>query len=303
MNRKKLIMTGAPGFIGKRVLDFLSPDEWEIISVSRHASPLPTQATWCKGDVLDKDFLTQLFKDYQPEYFLHLAWYVSAQDYWTSPQNAHFAESGKTLTRLFYEAGGKRWIGAGTCAEYGNESWLDETSSLLGATPYGKAKADLFFYLKAYAEKNKKSYAWGRLFFPVGVGEPESRLTSMLIKNLYEGREGLLVDGSWTRHFTSNTWLAEAFATLLNSEANGAFDMVSGAALSMLEYGELVSSVAGGRDRLRPGSFPNRPTDIPHFRSRSKRLVEEVKFKKENDLHGEIERMLADFLKKRDSGK
>ena len=70
------------------------------------------------------------------------AWNVTPGQYWTSPENHAWRTATAALARAFYDAGGRRFVGAGTCAEYDWSGGLcDElTTPLEPATLYGEAK-------------------------------------------------------------------------------------------------------------------------------------------------------------------
>ncbi len=292
---KRIILTGASGFIGSAVLNALLThrSEYEVFVLGRSKPKLEGEFHFQEVDLLeDEDRLVQMITDVQAHFFVHLAWNVQGQSYWQAPENALWQKKSLTLVKAFFETGGQRFVGVGTCAEYQRAEWLDEETPLDRGTPYAAAKVGAYEDLKKLATEQTKSWAWGRIYFPFGVGEPAEKLTSTLIAKLKSGQEAPLAEGSLVRHFTESQWLAEALVSLTLSEVSGAVDLVGGEPLSLLEFATLIASKVGKVTQLKPGAFPKRQTDLPFIRSRSKRLLEEVGFSKMPNNAGMIEKML-----------
>ena len=70
----KIIITGASGFIGTNLLQYLVNHKHEIknldINPPRNATHLPY---WEQVDITDRHALTQAFVKYDPDYIIHLA--------------------------------------------------------------------------------------------------------------------------------------------------------------------------------------------------------------------------------------
>ncbi|MHB8140343.1 MAG: NAD-dependent epimerase/dehydratase family protein [Vulcanimicrobiaceae bacterium] len=102
-----------------------------------------------------------------PTHLLHCAWHTSPGTYWTSPENHRWFRRGVDLFESFYECGGIRAVGVGSCAKYGQPAAgaCHETGTpLLPTTAYGSAKAALGAALKCHGvtfgkENPRRDYA------------------------------------------------------------------------------------------------------------------------------------------------
>src|SRR5438045_3671329 len=81
--KKKLMVTGAQGFVAGSVLEHAG-EEWEVHAVSRSAEPAPTGGTarhhsavasrfWHVCDLLAPGQLAQLFREVRPDVVIHSA--------------------------------------------------------------------------------------------------------------------------------------------------------------------------------------------------------------------------------------
>jgi GlcNAc-P-P-Und epimerase len=70
----KVLVTGGSGFIGTHVVDAFSREGNDILNYSLHP-PLKSEQTqyWRSGDILDLATTTAVFREFQPDWVLHLA--------------------------------------------------------------------------------------------------------------------------------------------------------------------------------------------------------------------------------------
>jgi uncharacterized protein YbjT (DUF2867 family) len=72
---KRLLLTGASGFIGRAVLEQLDPEQWQVIACSRQPAPptLPAcVADWRTVDLLDPQPSRALVSEAKASHWLHL---------------------------------------------------------------------------------------------------------------------------------------------------------------------------------------------------------------------------------------
>jgi nucleoside-diphosphate-sugar epimerase len=185
------------------------------------------------------------------------------------------------VLRAFVEAGGKRAVMAGTCAEYlwGNDAPLDEKRSVLSpSTLYGVSKDALRRVIFAYAETASLSVAWGRIFFLYGPEEKSGRLVSDAIRSLSSGQPFATTDGCQLRDFMHVEDVARAFAMLLASDVRGAVNIATGKAVSVRSVLEAITQEIGAQGLLRLGVRPRAADDPPLIEAASDRLRHEVGF-------------------------
>ena len=135
----RVLVTGGSGFIGRQVLTALMANGAEVHASSRAGHAPGTGITWHRADVLDARSLNALVSDVRPEILLHLAWFATPPDYWRSPVNLRWTAASLELAQAFVAAGGRRFVGAGTCAEYqwGPSPCVENVTPLRPATGDG----------------------------------------------------------------------------------------------------------------------------------------------------------------------
>ena len=172
----RIIVTGARGFVGRAVMPLLLEQGHEIIAVTNNAAPAKSSGVeWLQLDLLDHEKVRGALKAAKPEALLHLAWYTEHGRFWGAAENFEWALASIRLLEAFREAGGRRVLMGGTCAEY---DWSDglcieDQTPTIPKSVYGKAKDLTRHYAQAYCQKPECAdleFLWGRIFFPLCCG-------------------------------------------------------------------------------------------------------------------------------------
>src|SRR4051794_12940479 len=99
---KRVLVTGASGFIGRHCLPALSARGFDVHAI--HATGTPgIESTWHRVDLIEPVQMRRLLDEVQPTHLLHLAWYVDHGKYWTSTENLRWIEASLSLLRGFVE--------------------------------------------------------------------------------------------------------------------------------------------------------------------------------------------------------
>lgn len=161
---RRVLVTGATGFLGARVLAPLQARGFEI-HVAGRCLPKCQQVVFHQADILHAEQLRSAVQSARATHLLHLAWYAEPGQFWGSPLNLDWVSASLNLVRTFVETGGLRAVFAGTCAEYqwGPDRFSETESRCAPATLYGASKDALRRILMAYADIAPLSLAWGRI--------------------------------------------------------------------------------------------------------------------------------------------
>jgi len=249
---KRVLVTGATGFIGRHALAPLLERGFEVHACySKAPIDADERVIWHKADLLIADAAEKLCAEIKPTHLLHFAWYVSPEDYKTSSKNELWKNATIGLIRAFGENGGKRAVAAGTCMEY---DWsahkkLKEDAPLSNETIYGKAKNETRALCERLACKSDISFAWGRVFNLYGPYETPRRLVPEVIRSLRAGKkphiaQGVTLDYSYVKD------ISDAFAALLDSDVKGAVNVASGNALLLTEMARAIAEIMGKTDSI-----------------------------------------------------
>ncbi|MEA2191050.1 MAG: dTDP-L-rhamnose 4-epimerase [Solirubrobacteraceae bacterium] len=278
---RRVLVTGASGFVGRPAIAALTARGFEVHAVARRIPAAgDCEVTWHAADLLDASARGALLASVRASHLLHLAWYAEPGAFWAARENAAWVAATVGLVDDFAAAGGSRATLAGTCAEY---DWsapgpLAEDAPLAPATYYGVCKAATHAVAQGLAELAGVSLSWGRIFFLYGPREDERRLVASVARALAAGERARTSAGTQRRDFLHVDDVAGAFAAILDSDVGGAVNVASGEAVAVRRVAELLAESAGRPDLLDVGALAERPGDPPQIVADVTRLREEVGF-------------------------
>ena len=268
---KKVLVTGATGFIGRHSLRPLQERGYEVHAIYFEA-PLEDkpfgiaegkpEVIWHQGNLLDADSIRAICEEVKASHLLHFAWYVNPKDYKTSPENEKWVTATLSLLQAFRTGGGTRAVLAGSCIEYdwnvAEEFYVENKPAQSHDTAYGRAKSQTHRLAMTFSSENNVSLAWGRIFFLYGPYEASTRLVPYVITSLVKGEPALLSSGDQLRDFMYVKDVADAFTSLLDSEVTGAVNICSGIALPVKDLVLNIAQALGKTDLVRFGAKPDR---------------------------------------------
>ena len=298
MGGERVLVTGASGFIGRHALEPLMRRGFEVHALTSRRSPrqTPPEVIWHRADLLEPGVHGGLLDAVAPSHLLHLAWYAEHGRFWTSLENLRWAAATIALVQAFAEAGGRRAVLAGSCAEY---RWGEAGPCIEGVTPlepatlYGTAKNATRSLLQAAAAELGIELAWGRVFFLYGPGEAPDRLVAAVARALVAGERAATGDGTQIRDFLHVADVGGAFAALVDGRVTGAVNIGAGEGRPLRDVIEAIGAAAGRPDLLDIGALPPRPGDPAELVADVRRLRDEVGFTPAIALNDGIERTVA----------
>ena len=248
---KKLLITGANGFIGRACINKLANTGIEIhgLTRSKNANLLPL-VNWHECNFLDHEKTRAVIKDIRPSHMLHLAWCTKNGVYWQDRENISWVSASLSAIKAFGESGGEHLSVAGTCAEYkwGGENRLLETDSeILPGTFYGVSKNALHNIINSYAKNEGMTYTWGRIFSLYGNYEAEERLVPSLIITLLKRKIFICKNSNSIRDYLHVDDVADGFKFLLMQEESGVCNVASG---KPIKIRDLVNKIASHLDSM-----------------------------------------------------
>lgn len=246
----KVLVTGASGFIGRHVLWQLEKYNIDTIAIGR-SRPLNYSGAFMMVDLLCDD-LNEMVRRAGASHLLHLAWYAEHGEYWESPLNLRWVDATVRLVEAFCAAGGQKVVVAGTCAEY---DWTvgcchEDDTPLNPVSLYGVAKDATRRLLAAVCSANKVAFSWGRIFIPYGKGEDYRRLIPSLVQVFKGNRSPFGVNAAAYRDFLHAYDVAKGFVHLVESEAEGNFNIASGCPTQIGTVVEKIARAFNGNPRI-----------------------------------------------------
>lgn len=275
---KKVLVTGASGFIGRHTIPFLLKRGFEVHTVSlQNELTFPDSVQQHSLNLLESTSIDSLMREVRPTHLLHFAWCTTPRIYWNSEENLQWVKASIDLLQYFAKQGGKRVVMAGTCAEYNWESGIcDESSTLLStSTLYGVCKSSLYQIASAFTKQLGLSFSWGRIFYLYGPFEHSERLVPSIVLSLLRKEVAKCSHGKQIRDFLYVEDVADAFSSLLDSAISGAINIASGRPISLKEVIEHIAVSLDAKERVQFGAL-SAVGDAPKIQAVTERLKNEL---------------------------
>jgi nucleoside-diphosphate-sugar epimerase len=275
---KRVLVTGARGFIGRHCVPLLAERGYEVHAVSsKQDGQTAERVVWHRVDLLDYSEAAEMVRRVKPDRLLHLAWCTTPGEYWSSAANVSWLTASVELLRSFAEYG-ERAVVAGTCAEYDWSSGMcvEDVTPIRPESLYGICKNNLRAVGAHIAAQSGFEFAWGRIFHLFGPYEARQRLLPSVINSLLAGQPVACTNPNKLRDFLYVTDVAEAFVSLLEGTVAGVVNVASGAPVSLGAVVEQVAAMIGRPELVRWGAATATKGDPDSLLASARRLREEV---------------------------
>ncbi len=292
---KKVLLTGATGFIGHHCLEPLKARGYEVHAVS--SKPLKADAggvRWHQANLLEPGAAKPLLAVVKPSHLLHLAWFVVPGKLITAPENFAWVRASMELVQEFAAQGGKRLTVCGSGYEYDwNYGYCSEKlTPAVPNTVYGSCKQALNLLVQSFASQNALSAAWGRVFFLYGPNEHPQRLVSSVILSLLKGDPAKTSHGKQIRDYMHVQDVTDGMVALLDSEVTGSVNVSSGQATTLREIVLTIGKLLKRPDLIQLGAVPARANDTPLVVGENLRLLNEVGWKQQFELEAGLQQTI-----------
>jgi UDP-glucose 4-epimerase len=248
--QSRVLVTGATGFIGRRISARLIESGAQVIGLGNDASAatVSTGVQPVFADVTDRAAMIAALADIRPTHVLHLA-AVGVTDPFVPL--AYAQEVNVSGTRHALEAslsaGVRRFVHVGTAYEC--PAAEAEPGSI---NPYVATKLAAWRLWHKFVQDTGLNSAAVRLFHVYGPGQSAHGLIPTAIKAALEQTPMRMTAGEQRRDFVYIDDVVDGLVTALaaDDQAGETFDLGTGNSRSVLEAVRAIFHAIGGRDRL-----------------------------------------------------
>lgn len=266
---KRVLITGATGFVGRHVVQQGLALDVELHALSRTRGS-SAGVCWWQGDLLDEDVIKQIMLQVRPDGILHLA--AGGVAYGAARQKDILRINVEGLAILLdsvQDAGLQPHVVlAGSGFEYAPQDRpLREDDPIAPSSVYGVSKAAATQLAHLFAARFPITVL--RLFSLYGPGEKEPRVVPYVIAQALRGLPVELTSGEQMRDYTYVKDVAEGFWRTLASPPSApacrVWNMASGVSITLRSFLETLAQLLGQRGLdpdLRFGARPYRSDEL-----------------------------------------
>ena len=269
---KKVLITGAGGFIGKELVKEILRHGTEIIAVIRDkkensaSSELPSGIRTIPCNMEEIERLPQIIADRDIECCIHLAWEGSTGNARADAKlQLKNAECSVELVKAIGKMNIPRFVGAGTLAEKDVLNYHPTD----GATPngvsmYGAAKITAHFMTKTQCSVLNIEHIWCLLSNTYGVGNTTDNFVNFASRLMLEGKRAAFTAGEQMYDFVYITDTVRAlWAAACRGNRNTQYYLGSTKPRKLKEYITIIRDTINPDIKLYLGEIPYNGTELP----------------------------------------
>lgn len=257
LSGKRVLVTGASGFIGRRLCEKLKQQQTEVFAVSRKKRK-QTKAVdkWFKGDLVDFEFTKSVIKESNSELIFHLAAFVSgcrdSKAVFPTFHNNVTATVNMLMASL--ESDVRRFILAGTMEEPNHDKPVP-------VSPYAASKWANTVYARMFHKLYDTPIAIARIFMVYGPGDQNDRLVPYVIQSLLRDEKPRLTSG---RRLVDWIFIDDVVEGLIQmgqaKDIEGkAIELGSGKQYSIRQICKKIEHLMDSEVQIEFGELPDRP--------------------------------------------
>lgn len=271
---RRVLVTGAGGFIGSHVTRALLSAGAEVYAMSSSVSSLlPVRLADIAADlriveanVADRSAMDAMARAVKPEMVAHLAAFTHVGKSFRRVDESLTTNIHGTVNLLLALNGEyERFVYTGTSEIYGDvPTPFREDARVNPVSPYSVSK----YAGERYCLMFHQAYGWPvvclRPFNAYGPWQTPDRIVPEIILTALQGRELLTTEGTQTREFNFVTDLADGFVAALSAPdvAGQVINLGCGQDIAIRDLTRQVLDLMGNPIEARIGALPHRPTEI-----------------------------------------
>lgn len=274
---KKVLITGAGGFVGKYLIKEFKKQDYEIIACDINKKQVfDNDIKYYDMDILNKELVDNIINDCQPDYLINLAAISSVGLSWTIPDKTIEVNVVGTLNLL--EAVKKycpkcKILLIGSSEEYESKDRpLKEDDVVNANNPYGISKISQENFAKLYSEKYGLNIVCTRSFNHTGIGQLDQFVIPSFCKQVAEiektNKPGKIYVGNLSAHrdISDVKDIVKVYRSLLENETYELiYNVGSGNTYKIEDLLKYIISLSNQEIEIVIDKDKIRPVDTPYI--------------------------------------
>lgn len=304
---KRILVTGAAGFIGACLVEDLVLEKYEVSIIVRETSNLwrlnkvidKIKVYYC--DITNKKKLEEIAQKANPEYIFHLATYGA---YYFQEENDLIIKNNiigtQNLVEAFSKIDYKSFVNVGSSSEYGiKNNPMKENDLLEPINIYGISKAASTLYCDMVNKTQGKPIGTVRLFSAYGNYEDKTRLIPSVILSCLKGESPQLANRDAVRDFIYIKDIIDFLKTVAFKEKiiGKIYNLGSGKQRSIGEVVNIIIKEFNEDIKPRWGELEGRKSDTSKWEADMCLVKSELNWEPRYDLNQGIKESI-DWFKK-----
>lgn len=271
MKKKKILVTGANGYIGTGVVKQLLDWNYEVIAAGYETENIDQRATKISTDIFSENDPYNKFL--KPEIVLHLAW----RDGFKHDSLAHIEDLSNHFNFIIkmIEGGTKHVAVMGSMHEIGYyEGMIDEDIPTNPLSLYGIGKDALRKSLTLILKNKDVAFQWLRGYYIVGNAKYGNSIFSKIREAEEKGqKEFPFTTGKNKYDFLDyEEFCMQVAATITQDNITGVINCCSGKPMSLKDRVESFIAENNYDIKLKYGVYPDRSYDSPAVWGNNKKI-------------------------------
>lgn len=302
---KKVLITGASGFVGKYLIDEFLKDGYEVVACDlTKREDSQEGVVFEEMNVLDFEQVKSVIDRHNPNYLINLAAISSVGASWKIPQTTievNVVGTLNILEALKENHKDCKVLLIGSSEEYEiSDKPLSETNMVNANNPYGISKVAQENFAKMYIERYGMKIVCTRSFNHTGAGQRDNFVIPSFCKQAAEieksGQDGTIYVGNLEiyRDFSDVKDIVYVYKKLLENENEELiYNVGSGIAYKLSDLLDYIVSLSSQKIEIKVDPEKYRPVDNPYICCDNSKIKEHFKG---TDLKQTIKEMYEYYL-------
>ena len=255
MDKVKVLVAGASGFIGFPLVKKLSSTGYEVMALSRKCIETNSEeyrsAYWLQSDLSSPKTYREEVKKFCPEIVIYLSW-QDIPDFSFDKSLLNLKQSLQLLNFILDFGSCKKIIVSGSCFEFNQlQGKCLEVNEGEAKDHFTWAKLCLYSWLKMICSQKKIDLAWMRIFYVYGPHQRQESLIPDILTNLKKSQLPDIRTPINANDFVYVDDVANAFSKAASTNfPSGIYNVGSGKSTSVLEVCRIAEQIVLGTESL-----------------------------------------------------